>query len=639
MSIVKKLPPTGKTGKINYADSMESEQSDPSYIAGSLGVKPTAVARDSWGNKIEFLLSMVGYAVGLGNIWRFPYLCYRNGGGAFLIPYLICLFLCGLPIFFFEVALGQFCSQGPVKAFNGVPIVKGLGYTMVVISLLIGCYYNIIITYTLRYLFDSLKSLSTGQLPWENCENSWNTEKCMDVQRLDMCNSGNQTRINGFNFDCTANATSRQSPSEQYWKFSVLEQSASIEEIGGLKTDLVIFLAIAYFVLFAALAKGIQSSGKAVYVTSTFPYLVLTILLCVGISKPGSGNGIKYFVTPKWEKLKEINVWKDAATQIFYSLSASWGGLITLSSYNKFNNNILRDTMVVVLANSATSIFAGFTIFSFLGYMAHVLNVDVNDVASQGPGLAFVAYPEALTQVGSGSTIWAVLFFAMLLSLGLSTMFATLQTIITCCADAFPATIRPRQTIFTGILCLVLFIASLPMVTEGGLYILTLFDDFGGTYALLVSSITEMLVITWVYGLDNFCLDIRLMLKRDVHTYWKICWQYVSPALLSFVLVATMASWKRSSLDGVVFPAWTNAIALVLIFSSILFIPGMAIHHIVKKGGIKAACKPTTHWGPLLPENRLGTRYEDRSNFDSQIDFREWPRSGQHLLDSSASFQ
>ena len=109
--------------------------------------------------------------------------------------------------------------------------------------------------------------------------------------------------------------------------------------------------------------------------------------------------------------------------------------------------------------------------------------------------------------------------------------------------------------------------------------------------ALLVSSITEMLVITWVYGIENFCLDIRLMLKRDVHTYWKVCWQYVSPALLSFVLVATMASWKRSSLDGVVFPAWTNAIALVLIFSSILFIPGMAIHHIVKKGGIKVRFK------------------------------------------------
>ena len=129
--------------------------------------------RQSWGNKIEFLLSMVGYAVGLGNIWRFPYLCYKNGGGAFLIPYIICLFLCGLPIFFFEVALGQFCSQGPIKAFNGVPIIKGLGYTMVVVSVLIGCYYNVIITYPLRYLIDSIISLKNGVLPWSGTVNRY----------------------------------------------------------------------------------------------------------------------------------------------------------------------------------------------------------------------------------------------------------------------------------------------------------------------------------------------------------------------------------------------------------------------------------------------------------------------------------
>ena len=198
---------------------------------------------------------MIGYAVGLGNIWRFPYLCYRNGGGAFLIPYLICLFFCGLPIFFFEVALGQFCSQGPVKAFNGVPIVKGLGYTMVVISLLIGCYYNIIITYTLRYLFDSVSSISTGKLPWGDCENDWNTPKCMDVKRLEMCASSNKTEIDALLFNCTGTATSRESPSEQYWKYNVLDQSASIGDISYLKLDLVLFLAIAYFILFVSLAK------------------------------------------------------------------------------------------------------------------------------------------------------------------------------------------------------------------------------------------------------------------------------------------------------------------------------------------------------------------------------------------------
>lgn len=177
------------------------------------------------------------------------------------------------------------------------------------------------------------------------------------------------------------------------------------------------------------------------------------------------------------------------------------------------------------------------------------------------------------------------------------------------------------------------------MVTNGGIYILTLFDDFAGTYALLVVSITEMLMVTWVYGIENFCLDIKLMIKQDVSSYWRICWKFISPALLSFVLFATMFQWKRSELDGIVFPAWTNAIAAVLIIISIAFIPIMAIHHVIKKGGVKAACKPTTHWGPLLDENRLGTRYEERRNFESLSDFREWPRSGQHLLDSSASFQ
>lgn len=637
-------------GKLAYAGSEDSDQSDPSYIttgSNSMDKKKSDPVRQSWGNKIEFLLSMVGYAVGLGNIWRFPYLCYKNGGGAFLIPYLICLFLCGLPIFFFEVALGQFCSQGPIKAFNGVPIIKGLGYTMVMVSILIGCYYNVIITYTLRYLVDSIMSVRENSLPWSGCNNAWNDAKCMDVDRLAFCANltAQQMPADGMidndlgRFDCKLNHSSRAAPSEQYWENYVLNKTDSIEDIGSLKYDLVGYLALAYFILFVCLAKGIQSSGKAVYITSTFPYLVLTILLGVGLTKEGSLNGIKYFLTPQWERLQDMTVWKDAATQIFYSLSASWGGLITLASYNDFHNNILRDTMVVVLTNSATSIFAGFTIFSYLGFMAHTLNVNVEDVASQGPGLAFVAYPEALTQLEWGSSYWAILFFTMLLSLGLSTMFATLQTIITSCADAFPNQIRKHQTAFTAFVCFVLFVAGLPMVTQGGIYILTLFDDFAGTYALLFSSITEMLVISYVYGIENFCMDIKLMINRDVGKFWRICWQFVSPALLSSVLVATLATWKTSELDGQQFPLWTNGVAAVLICASCLCIPGLAVHHVLKKGSIQAACKPTSHWGPYKAENRKNTRYEDRKEYIiDPSDYKEYNRSGQHLLDSQQSF-
>ena len=155
---------------------------------------------------------------------------------------------------------------------------------------------------------------------------------------------------------CQLNHTNREAPSQQYFENHILEMSESIEDVGLPKADLVLYLAISYAILFICLAKGfrfllspffyhflgIQSTGKAVYITSTFPYVVLTTLLIVGLTKDGSLNGIKYFLTPEWERLKDMSVWKDAATQIFFSLSASWGGLITLASYNEFDNNIIR---------------------------------------------------------------------------------------------------------------------------------------------------------------------------------------------------------------------------------------------------------------------------------------------------------
>ncbi|CBY35674.1 unnamed protein product [Oikopleura dioica] len=625
-SIVKNELPNRMASAAN--DSFTEESSSEKSLPG----------RQSWGNKIEFMLSMVGYAVGLGNIWRFPYLTYKNGGGAFLIPYLICLVLCGLPIFLFEVALGQFCSQGPIKAFNGVPIFKGIGYAMVAVSTIIGCYYNVIISYTLRYLFESFQAFSTGELPWANCDNSWNDEKCMDVGRLNRCRSIQANGTLEVPAMCQLNHTNREAPSQQYFENHILEMSDSIEDVGLPKADLVLYLAISYAILFICLAKGIQSTGKAVYITSTFPYVVLTTLLIVGLTKDGSLNGIKYFLTPEWERLKDMSVWKDAATQIFFSLSASWGGLITLASYNEFDNNIVRDTLIVVLTNSATSIFAGLTIFSYLGFMAHSMGVEVEDVARQGPGLAFIAYPEALTQISTGSIVWSVLFFTMLLMLGLSTMFATMNTIITCCSDAFPQ-LRKRQASFTAVLCVFLFLLGIPMTTRAGLYILTLFDDFGGSYALLVISVAEMVSICFIYGLDNFCSDIQIMIKRPVGMFWRICWKFVSPVLLTAVFIAVLANWKVSTLGNYVYPNWTNYPAVGLILFSVLFIPLMAIHHVIKKGSIKAACEPTSHWGPLNSENRLNTRYENRKHFTRDPHrFIDYTSSGQTLLSSGASF-
>ncbi|NXQ68481.1 SC6A5 protein, partial [Quiscalus mexicanus] len=353
-------------------------------------------ARGNWSSKLDFILSMVGYAVGLGNVWRFPYLAFKNGGGAFLIPYLMMLALAGIPIFFLEVSLGQFASQGPVSVWKAIPALQGCGIAMLIISVLIAIYYNIILCYTLFYLFASFVPV----LPWASCNNPWNTPDCKDKNKLllDSCIIGDHPKIQiknstfcmsaypnltMVNFTREGNKTF-VSGSEEYFKYFVLKISAGIEYPGEIRWPLALSLFLAWVIVYASLAKGIKSSGKVVYFTATFPYVVLIILLIRGVTLPGAGDGIWYFITPKWEKLIDAMVWKDAATQIFFSLSAAWGGLITLSSYNKFHNNCYRDTLIVTCTNSATSIFAGFVIFSVIGFMANELKVNIEAVADQG---------------------------------------------------------------------------------------------------------------------------------------------------------------------------------------------------------------------------------------------------------------
>ncbi|VDP32044.1 unnamed protein product [Soboliphyme baturini] len=133
--------------------------------------------RGSWASKVDYILSMIGYSVGLSNIWRFPYLCYQNGGGAFLIPYIICLFLCGVPLFFMEVSIGQFTSRSAATMWSICPLFKGVGWATVVITLIVSTYFNVLLAYGISFLF---QSLTTGPLPWSHCGNPWNTDKCLD---------------------------------------------------------------------------------------------------------------------------------------------------------------------------------------------------------------------------------------------------------------------------------------------------------------------------------------------------------------------------------------------------------------------------------------------------------------------------
>ncbi|GFS10604.1 transporter [Elysia marginata] len=177
-------------------------------------------------------------------------------------------------------------------------------------------------------------------------------------------------------------------------------------------------LGLAWLVLFFSLRKGVETSGKIVYFMATFPYVVLVALLIRGVTLEGYMKGIEFYIIPEWEKLKDVNVWREAATQIFYSLGPAFGTLITMASYNPFRHNCYRDAILVAIINCSTSIFAGFVIFSMLGYMATITNQAVEDVTQSGPGLVFVVYPEGIARMPV-SGLWAFLFFFMLIALGL----------------------------------------------------------------------------------------------------------------------------------------------------------------------------------------------------------------------------
>uniref|UniRef100_A0A8C2DP11 Transporter n=1 Tax=Cyprinus carpio TaxID=7962 RepID=A0A8C2DP11_CYPCA len=419
--------------------------------------------RGNWGNQIEFVLTSVGYAVGLGNVWRFPYLCYRNGGGAFMFPYFIMLVFCGIPLFFLELSFGQFTSLGCLGVWKVSPMFKGVGYGMMVVSTYIGIYYNVVICIAFYYFFMSMTNL----LPWTYCNNPWNTPDCTGVLGTSRANT-TFANVSAVMSGLTeiVNRTKRTSPSEEYWRNYVLNISDGIGNFGEVRLPILGCLAVSWVVVFLCLIRGVKSSGKVVYFTATFPYVVLTILFIRGITLEGAVSGIKYYLTPQWEKILDAKVWGDAASQIFYSLGCAWGGLITMASYNKFHNNCFRDSIIISVTNCGTSVYAGFVIFSILGFMAHHLGVDVSEVADHGPGLAFVAYPEALTLLPI-SPLWSLLFFFMLILLGLGTQFCLLETLVTAVVDEIGTDwIIKNKTYVTLGVAIIGFLLGVPLTTQ-----------------------------------------------------------------------------------------------------------------------------------------------------------------------------
>ncbi|XP_076036937.1 sodium- and chloride-dependent glycine transporter 1-like [Oratosquilla oratoria] len=584
--------------------------------------------RGVWGKKIEFMLSCLSFAVGLGNIWRFPYLCYRNGGGAFLIPYVIMLTITGLPLFFFEVSLGQYGQEGPITIWKVLPLMQGVGFGMFIIAFFISLYYNIIIAWAFFYLFSSF----TAELPWSSCDHWWNTAACRwfdsknctshggIVASNETCYFRNQTTEEQWDH-LNITAMSVRSPADEYFHNFMLDISEGFHDDDGhtLQWRLCLCLILSWVIVCLVLFRGVSSMGKAVYFTALFPYAVLIILFIRAITLPGYLEGITFYITPQWEKLLTAKVWADAAMQIFFSLGPCWGGLITLSSYNKFNNNCLQDAITIATANCCTSFFSGFVIFGIVGFMAHELDMPVSEVAKQGPSLAFVAYPEAVARLPI-SPFWSILFFVMLLTLGLGSQFTIVQAVITSLVDVLG--VRRHYKKMCVAVCSASCILGLTMCTRHGMYILQLLDNYSGTFSALMIGCIELIAICWIYGVDRFLDDIRTMIGHHPfpYYYWKYAWKFVTPTSVFAILIFTFLDYAPSSYGNYEFPFWVDVLGWCISFSCILAVPVRAAWLISTKSGplkarIQQLCRPAPSWGPPCGRSK---RDASLSNIDSK---------------------
>ncbi|KAK9966499.1 hypothetical protein ABG768_003607 [Culter alburnus] len=602
------------TGALFRNSAAAEQDKDGSNNPGPhVGKQDENTDRGNWSSKREYMLSMIGYAVGLGNVWRFPYLAYKHGGGAFLIPYTIMLAVAGLPLFFMESSFGQFCSQGPINVWKAVPILQGVGITMMLVSTFVAIYYNVIIAYSIYYLFASFQN----PLPW-SLKNCSSTAYNISAAALNLT-AQNQT--------CQDQISAGQSLSEKYWDEVALQRTSSMDETGPVVWHLALCLLLSWILVGAALFKGIKSSGKVVYFTATFPYLVLLILLIRGVTLEGAKDGIEFYIgsNSNLTKLADAEVWKDAATQIFFSLSIAWGGLMALSSYNKFYNNCYQDSIIVCVTNCGTSIFAGFAIFSILGHMAHVYQRPVSEVADAGFGLAFIAYPDALSKLPI-SPLWSILFFVMLITLGLDSQFAGIEVITTCLEDAYPKVLKSKRGLITIAVCIVLFLLGLPCVTGAGIYWVNLIDTFCAGWILLVAGLLEVLGLSILYGGNRFIKDIEMMIGTKSSLFWlwwRVCWFFITPVVLSIILVWSLYTFTSPTYGSVAYPDWGISLGWCMTAFCLIWIPILAIWKVYKASGgpwqrIKAACSPTEDWGPYLECHR-GERYGTRSVSDVNI--------------------
>lgn len=453
-----------------------------------------------WSSQRIFILAAIGSAIGFGNIWRFPYVAYDNGGGAFLIPYFIALFVTGIPLMLLELGIGSKTKAGAAQAFRDlIGRKKGwIGWMAVMVAFMVVAYYAVIVGWAVDYAFFSL-DLAYAAGP------------------------------------------------EAFFFNDFLAISDGPFAMGTINWLVVGGLIIAWVWIYVSIFRGVHSVEKMVLVTVTVPWALIILFVVNGFTLPGAMEGVAYYLTPDFAKLLKPDVWIAAFGQIFYTLSLAMAVNIAYASYLPEKVDITKSAVIISLANCFTSVFAGLAVFTTLGFLAHQSGVAISEVVSSGIGLAFVVYPAAVAQLPVFPQVLGVLFFVMLVTLGIDSAFALTEAISTSIFDEYP---KLNRSVTIAVICGILFLIGILFTTGSGFYWLDIIDHYINTFMLLIVGILETVAIGWIFGADKLRDYLNTLSSWKIGAWYDLSIKFIVPIVLTMLLVFNVLSEIKEPYGG-----------------------------------------------------------------------------------------
>jgi len=456
------------------------------------------IQREQWDSRTAFVLAAIGSAIGLGNIWRFPYVCYQNGGGAFLVAMLVALFTAGIPLLILEFSLGHKMQGAAPHAFFKVnKRFQWFGWMAMLVGFFICCYYAIIMSYSFNFAIASF------------------TEAWGD------------------------------NPSE-YFYTTTLGLTDSPLTLGSFKPMIFLGLLVCWVCITLSTWRGAKTVSKVVYFTVIIPWLLLVVFIIRGVTLPGAVEGLNFYLTPDFAKLKEPQVWLAAYTQVFFSLSVGFGIMIAYGSFLPQKTDIVNNAFIVGLSDTLTAFMGGLAVFGALGFHAHSLGKPVADVAAAGPGLAFVIYPTIISNLPFWQPLFGVLFFVMLLTLGIDSAFSMTESVSASIKDRWKLKHRTAN-LSVGVAG---FLFGLPLVFGAGLLWLDIVDRFMTQFGLMLVCLGEAIIIGWYYGSGKMRGYVNDLSEMRINWLWDAGVRFILPVATVVLLVWEIVKRIESSYKG-----------------------------------------------------------------------------------------